>query len=331
MQNYHTNATTNINIRAEIQSNSLSSNEELSHRFMTSTKTISKWKNRDFTSDLSTRPKNIHYGLSDLQQALVVSVRRSSWLALDEITEMIKEQNEKVSRNAIYSCMVRNELNKVPQEKRDKAKKFKAYDPGYLHIDVTYMPKLNGQKYYLFVAIDRATRTLYYAIYKDKSAQSTEDFFEKCLAFFPFKITHILTDNGLEFTNKLIRSKTGNLCTKPSKLDLKCEINNIDHRLTPPSSPQTNGMVERVNGTIKNGTILISDYESIDELQKGLTSFLVFYNTNRRHGSLRKELNVKTPLQAVQKWYELKPELFIRSPSVFEQTILNLKQIIYKE
>jgi transposase InsO family protein len=290
-----------------------------------------KWKNRDFTSDLSSRPKNIVYGLSELEQALVVSIRRSSWIALDEITEMVREQNDKVSRNAIYSCLVRNELNKVPQEKRDKAKKFKAYDPGYLHVDVTYMPKLNGQKYYLFVAIDRATRTLYYAVYKDKSARSTEDFFEKCLAFFPFKITHILTDNGLEFTNKLIRSKTGNLCTKPSKLDIKCEKNNIDHRLTPPSSPQTNGMVERVNGTIKNGTILISDYNSIQELQSGLISFLVFYNINRRHGSLRKELNVKTPLQAVQKWYELKPELFIRNPSEFEQTILNLKQTNYKD
>lgn len=331
MQNYHTNATTNISIRSEIQSNLCSTNQELARRFMTSIHTVSKWRNRKFTTDASSVPKNIKYGLSELEQALVVSVRRSSWIALDEITEIIKEQNDKVSRNAIYSCLVRNELNKVPQEKRDKAKKFKAYDPGYLHIDVTYMPKLNGQKYYLFVAIDRATRSLYYAVYKDKSAHSTEDFFEKCLAFFPFKITHILTDNGLEFTNKLIRSKTGNLCTKPSKLDLKCKKNNIDHRLTPPSSPQTNGMVERVNGTIKNGTILISDYESIEELQKGLTSFLVFYNINRRHGSLRKELNVKTPLHAVRKWYELKPELFIRNPSAFEQTILNLKQTNYKE
>ena len=331
MQNYHTNASTNIKIRTEIQLNTTSSCEDLSLRFLTSTKTVMKWKNRDFTCDLSSRPKNIEYGLSELEQALVVSVRRSSWIALDEITEMIREQNDKVSRNAIYSCLVRNELNKVPQEKRDKAKKFKAYDPGYLHVDVTYMPKLNGQKYYLFVAIDRATRTLYYAVYKDKSACSTEDFFEKCLAFFPFKITHILTDNGLEFTNKLIRSKTGNLCTKPSKLDIKCEKNNIDHRLTPPSSPQTNGMVERVNGTIKNGTILISDYNSIEELHSGLISFLLFYNINRRHGSLRKELNVKTPLQAVQKWYELKPELFIRNPSEFQQTILNLKQTIYKD
>jgi hypothetical protein len=31
---------------------------------------------------------------------------------------------------------------------------------------------------------------------------------------------------------------------------------------------------------------------------------------SRRHGSLRKELNVKTPFNAIEKWYQLKPELF---------------------
>jgi hypothetical protein len=41
----------------------------------------------------------------------------------------------------------------VPQEQKEQAKKFKEYKPGFLHIDVTYLPKLDGQKYYLFVAI----------------------------------------------------------------------------------------------------------------------------------------------------------------------------------
>ncbi|TAF93803.1 MAG: hypothetical protein EAZ32_00940 [Cytophagia bacterium] len=32
--------------------------------------------------------------------------------------------------------------------------------------------------------------------------------------------------------------------------------------------------------------------------------------TDLRHGSLRKELEVKTPFQAVEKWFVIKPELF---------------------
>jgi transposase-like protein len=58
-------------------------------------------------------------------------------------------------RSAVYREFVRSEINKVPQKERDKAKKFKEYEPGYLHIDDTYLPKIGGIKYYLFVAIDR--------------------------------------------------------------------------------------------------------------------------------------------------------------------------------
>ncbi len=46
-------------------------------------------------------------------------------------------------------------------------------------------------------------------------------------------------------------SKKAKLCDKPSLLDEFCTENNIEHRLTKPNTPKTNGMVERVNGTIK--------------------------------------------------------------------------------
>jgi hypothetical protein len=38
---------------------------------------------------------------------------------------------------------------------------------------------------------------------------------------------------------------------KHSKMNLKCIENNIQHRLTAPFTLKTNGMVDRVNGTIK--------------------------------------------------------------------------------
>jgi transposase-like protein len=78
-------------------------------------------------------------------------------------------------------------------------------------------------KYYLFVAIDRAARTLYYKVYDAKTAENAELFMNECLVFFPFGITHVLTDNGLEFTNKLIKSKNGEYCKKESKLDEICK------------------------------------------------------------------------------------------------------------
>ncbi len=48
---------------------------------------------------------------------------------------------------------------------------------------------------------------------------------------------------------------------------------------------------------------------------------MIFYNLHRRHGSLRKELNVKTPFEAIEKWYQLKPEIFLQTPSEFKNGI----------
>ena len=268
---------------------------------------------------------NIEYALNPLQTALVLSLRKSTWVSIDEVWETMLVENSKISRSSIYRTLKRENINKIPEEKKEKAKKFKEYEPGFLHIDVTYLPKFNGKSYYLFVAIDRCTRAMIYWVYENKTAANTEDFMDKCLAFFPFEITHILTDNGLEFTNRLLVSKKGKLCEKPSKMDLKCEENNIEHRLIKPFTPKTNGMVERVNGIIKNDTILKTQYVSKDEMIIDLSRFIGFYNIYRRHGSLRRELEVKTPFDAVEKWYKLKPEIFKIKPEEFKSNIIYLQ------
>lgn len=44
----------------------------------------------------------------------------------------------------------------------------------------------------------------------------------------------------------------------------------------------------------------------------------------RRHGSLRRELKVKTPYNAVEKWHELEPKIFKENPLEFKKKILSL-------
>jgi len=59
----------------------------------------------------------------------------------------------------------------------------------------------------------------------------------------------LLTDNGKEFTDRLF----GGAQRKPSgshEFDQLCQALGIEHRLTKPGTPQTNGMVERFNGRI---------------------------------------------------------------------------------
>jgi len=122
----------------------------------------------------------------------------------------------------------------------------------------------------------------------------------------------------------LLKSKKGNLCDKASKFDVKRQESNIEHRLTLPKYPQTNGMMERVNGIIKQATILKNEYQDKEAMGCDLINFLVHYNTTRRHCFLKKELNVRTPLQAIIKWYELKPQIFKIKPLEFKNKLLNL-------
>jgi len=323
-QVYHSNAVTNVRLRSEINNSKLST-KELILKYDVSQKTIIKWKNRDFFEDKTSRPNTIKYALSNLEMIIAINLRALTWWSLDEITEIVNPCDPTRVRSAVYRTFVREGINQAPEKEKEKAKKFKEYDPGYLHIDVTYLPKINGIKYYLFVAIDRATRTLYFKVYDAKTSVNAENFMNDCLDFFPFGITHVLTDNGLEFTNRLLKNKKGEYCTKPSKLDVICKENNIDHRCTKPFTPKTNGMVEKANDIIKNKTIKITKYNDLEQMNQDLMAFLVHYNLYRRHGSLRRELKVKTPYNAVEKWYELDPEIFKENPLKFKNKILNLK------
>jgi len=318
-QSYHTNAKTNSHSREIIQQSNLT-NIALSKRFEINEKTVSKWKNRTEVIDKSSRPHTIQRSLTDLEREIIRVVRTLTWMELDDLVESVLPTIPAANRSNVYRTLRHYEVNRVPEEKKEQAKKFKEYDPGYLHIDVTYLPKLNGIKYYLFVAIDRATRLMFFKVYQNKTSRNAVDFLDECKSYFPFYISHVLTDNGGEFTDRFTCKKkkaSGN-----HDFDISCIESNIDHRLTAPFTPKTNGMVERVNGTIKNATVKVLTYEDEAALKADLDKFLVYYNLNRRHGSLRRELKVRTPFEALQCWYRINPEIFRKSPDMFRADLL---------
>ena len=118
--------------------------------------------------------------------------------------------------------MLRYKRNRLTDKEKVKRKKFAQYEPGFLHIDVFYLPKIGekGKKkrYYCFLAIDRATRMLLLEIYPHKGAREAGDFLMKCLQFFPFQIRFVLTDNGKEF---VVQGKRNRFGKSPRKIFLK--------------------------------------------------------------------------------------------------------------
>ena len=79
-----------------------------------------------------------------------------TWFSAAYIWDSMNGLFPEISLSSVYRTLVRFGINTKPPKQKEKAKKIEAYEPGYLHIDVTYLPKIQGVKHYLYVAIDRS-------------------------------------------------------------------------------------------------------------------------------------------------------------------------------
>lgn len=275
--------------------------------------TVKKWRGRETSEDASHRPHNMQTTLSRSQEILVVELRRLLLLSLDDLVAIVKEYiHSGASRPGIGRLLVRESVsrlsNLIPQAEGEAkpVKTFKDYEPGFVHIDLKTLPKMPGEtsKSYLCVAIDRASRWVYFEILPDKTAEQTSAFVGRLVAKAPFIIQKILTDNGKEFTDRFSaqgeREPTGN-----HSFDKVCSANRIEHRLTPPYHPQTNGMVERFNGRIAE-LLKSTHFQSSDELHKALDHYLYLYN----YQIPQKNLGHISPIQALKNWHQKQPKLF---------------------
>ena len=118
----------------------------------------------------------------------------------------------------------------------------------------------------------------------------------------------MLTDNGKEFTDRLFASRE----REPSgnhEFDRLCQELRIEHRLTKPRTPRTNGMVERFNGRIAD-VLKTHRFNSREDMEQTLLRYVALYN----HQLPQSALKSMTPMQAMKDWYQEHLHLFHKRP-----------------
>jgi len=303
----HGSATTTAAVRRAIQ-HSQESLMALAKRYDINPKTVAKWRGRRSVEDCKTGPVDPHSTvLSIEEEAIVVAFRRHTLLPLDDCLYSLQPTIPHLTRSSLHRCLQRHGISRLPDVDGDKRpkKKFKRYPIGYIHIDIAEVRTQEG-KLRLFVAIDRTSKFTYVELHEKAGKMVAAQFLRNFINVLPYKIHTILTDNGIQFTNRKMDKMAG-----WHIFDRVCDENDIEHRLTKIAHPWTNGQVERMNRTIKEATVKRYYYDNHDQLRSHLSDFINAYNYAKR----LKTLKGLTPYEYICQIWTKEPKRFTVNPT----------------
>ena len=308
----HGSARTTPRVRAELQA-SKEKTGVLARRYGLSRTTVSKWRARSTTGDAPMGPRNPKSTvLSPVEEAMIVEFRRRTLLPLDDVLGCLMHTIPKLTRSSLHRCLARHGISRLPESegKASERGKFAPVKIGYVHIDICELRLAEG-KLHMFLAIDRVSKFTFVEFHDDAGKMSGARFLANVVAAFPYKIHTVLTDNGMAFAD-LPKNRNG-----PTRrwlgahiFDRICHENGIEHRLTKPYHPWTNGQAERMNRTIKDATVKVFHYPGLESLKAHVLAFVAAYNFAKHLKALR----WRTPFEAICHAWTTDPSIFKVNP-----------------
>jgi transposase InsO family protein len=230
----HGSATTTDAVRAAIQ-RSQASIGQLSRELGINPKTVAKWRKRATVEDMKAGPTEPRSTvLTEEEAAMVVAFRRHTLLPLDDCLYALQPSIPHLTWLALHRCLQRHGISRLPDVDGDK-------------------PLRQKLKRYLFVGIDRTGKFAVPQLVATADSKTAWELLRHMLEAVPHRVHTVLTDNGIQFAEQPRNRNT--IYSRPMRFDIICEANGIEHRLTNPNHPWTNGQLERMNRTIKDATV----------------------------------------------------------------------------
>ena len=192
-------------------------------------------------------------------------------------------------------------MKPAKKKKKRKPKPYKRADyPGQkIQMDVKYVPSYcvaDGKKYYPYTAVDECSRWTYRELYEEHSTYSSKDFLEKLIRHAPFPIREVQTDNGTEFTNRLVVVKSRHLTLFEGALP---EMGIICHRIQI-ATPRHNGKVERQH---RIDEARFYKHMKMYNLKDGRRQLAVYQRKSNNY--IKTCLGMKTPDHVVRMYQEV--------------------------
>jgi transposase InsO family protein len=189
----------------------------------------------------------------------------------------------KIGHSSVYRILLRHGRNRLRQPAPRVFRRYEKSRPGeLLHLDLKYLYRWpNSSREYAYAGVDDFSREVVAAIRPQRSSLDAAAFLEQIVSVLPYRIEAVMTDNDLIFS-----MRRAYYAQRQTRFQQCCRSLGIEHWLTSPHRPQTNGKVERFFRTLDEECLLIQDPGCSELRKRDVQQFVWYYNHERPHLSL---------------------------------------------